>query len=170
MKVYAKGCRFCGTLFVPKDRMPRDFCSHRCAGRNGAAISRRNRDKKKVRGQYLMLDKTRLVFPENLHGPVKQVYHKTPISEESQRRVKLYGESFYTSEDWLRARYSAFKRYGRKCCVCGAENTELHVDHIKPRSLHPELELDIDNLQIMCRDCNIGKKNTDSVDWRIKAG
>lgn len=23
-----------------------------------------------------------------------------------------------------------------------------------------------DNLQVLCEDCNIGKSNTDSIDWR----
>ena len=46
-------------------------------------------------------------------------------------------------------------------------NVELHVDHIKPRSKHPELELDINNLQILCKDCNLGKSNTDSIDYRF---
>ena len=33
----------------------------------------------------------------------------------------------------------------------------LHVDHIKPRSKFPELELSLDNTQVLCADCNLGK-------------
>ncbi len=33
----------------------------------------------------------------------------------------------------------------------------INVDHIKPRHTFPELELDPDNLQVLCADCNLGK-------------
>ena len=49
--------------------------------------------------------------------------------------------------------------------VCGSTE-RIHVDHIKPRSKYPELELDINNLQVLCEDCNIGKSNIDETDWR----
>ena len=77
---------------------------------------------------------------------------------------------FYKSKDWLKLRSKFFhenkdKRY---CVICGARPPEvtLHVDHIKPRNKHPELELDINNLQFLCRDCNIGKGDSHSIDWR----
>jgi hypothetical protein len=46
---------------------------------------------------------------------------------------------------------------------------KLHVDHIKSRSKHPDLALEITNLQVLCADCNIGKSNTDETDWREAA-
>jgi 5-methylcytosine-specific restriction endonuclease McrA len=42
----------------------------------------------------------------------------------------------------------------------------MHVDHILPRSKFPELELDIDNLQVLCEECNLAKSNIDTTDWR----
>jgi len=74
--------------------------------------------------------------------------------------------SFYNSRAWQELRYDAIKKYGRQCSVCNATKVELHVDHIKPRSKFPELELEIDNLQILCRDCNLGKGNSDEIQWR----
>ena len=50
--------------------------------------------------------------------------------------------------------------------VCKRSDVPIHVDHIKPRSTHPELALDPNNLQVMCDDCNLGKSNTDQIDWR----
>jgi|LakMenEpi03Aug12_release.lakeMendotaPanAssembly.Ray.scaffolds.fasta_scaffold03608_11 5-methylcytosine-specific restriction endonuclease McrA len=76
------------------------------------------------------------------------------------------GSKFYDTQEWQILRYKAYKLYGKTCHCCGATNTELHVDHIKPRSKYPHLELDLNNLQILCRECNLGKGNTDSIDWR----
>lgn len=44
----------------------------------------------------------------------------------------------------------------------------IHVDHIKPRSKFPELALDVNNLQILCEDCNVGKLNRFETDYRTK--
>lgn len=78
--------------------------------------------------------------------------------------------NFYNSSDWRRLRYKAFKLYGNSCNCCGRSkklhNIVLHVDHIKPRSIFPELALEIKNLQILCEDCNIAKSNTDQTTWR----
>lgn len=75
---------------------------------------------------------------------------------------------FYSSPAWLRVRYQALHRYGRRCLACGVEgpNAKIHVDHIKPRSRYPELSLDINNLQILCEACNLGKGAEDETDWR----
>lgn len=42
----------------------------------------------------------------------------------------------------------------------------MHVDHIKPRSKYPHLAYDVNNLQVLCQDCNFGKSNHDETDWR----
>ena len=78
-------------------------------------------------------------------------------------------ESFYESREWRIVRYEALKLHGGACQCCGARGVDgkpLHVDHIKPRSIFPELELNVANLQVLCEDCNIGKSNTDQTDWR----
>lgn len=76
---------------------------------------------------------------------------------------------FYSSRSWQNLRYEAFKRYGKHCALCGrstADGVTLHVDHIKPRSKYPEMALDIENLQILCEDCNMGKGARDKTKWR----
>ena len=77
-------------------------------------------------------------------------------------------EDFYASQAWRRARYDALRRSNGVCSLCGNPPVGhgLHVDHIKPRSKFPELALEITNLQVLCRDCNLGKGNRDSIDWR----
>jgi 5-methylcytosine-specific restriction endonuclease McrA len=77
---------------------------------------------------------------------------------------------FYSLPEWQKVRYQAIEKYGNKCHACGRspkDGVTLHVDHIKPRSLNPELALDLDNLQILCADCNLGKSNKFSTDWRV---
>jgi hypothetical protein len=75
------------------------------------------------------------------------------------------GPSFYESREWRTLRYKALKLHGRKCQLCGATDN-LHVDHIKPRSRYPQFELVLENLQILCVNCNVGKGAWDDTDWR----
>lgn len=76
---------------------------------------------------------------------------------------------FYKSKEWRQARYKVLRRYGGACMACGAtrsDGVKIHVDHIKPRSKYPHLELDLSNLQVLCEECNVGKGASDCVDWR----
>ena len=75
---------------------------------------------------------------------------------------------FYDSRVWRELRYKVLKTYGRICMNCRTTAGRMHVDHIKPRSLHPELELEFNNLQVLCEACNIGKSNKDQTDFRQK--
>lgn len=81
----------------------------------------------------------------------------------------LASREFLDSWDWKKLRVQAFSLYGNKCQCCGAtprDGAKLHVDHIKPRKFYPYLALSIDNLQILCSDCNLGKGNLVDTDWR----
>jgi len=75
-------------------------------------------------------------------------------------------DNFYRSEAWLRVRYEVLRNNKKMCMLCGSQEGRLHVDHIKPRSKHPLLALDINNLQLLCADCNLGKSNLYEDDWR----
>lgn len=78
-------------------------------------------------------------------------------------------KDFYKSIEWRQLRYIALKNNGASCQCCGAKagnGVQIHVDHIKPRSRYPELELCLDNLQILCEDCNVAKGSWDDTDWR----
>lgn len=87
------------------------------------------------------------------------------------KTVKYYNtdNTFYASDEWRALRYKALELNGGACQCCGRTRKHgvvLHVDHIKPRSLYPELQLALDNLQILCEDCNLGKSNKFATDWR----
>lgn len=77
---------------------------------------------------------------------------------------------FYSSKEWLDLRYDVLLENGRVCMMCGARApiVEIHVDHIKPRSKFPHLELDKNNLQVLCSSCNKGKGSRDQTDFRNK--
>lgn len=51
-------------------------------------------------------------------------------------------------------RNEILKKYDNKCCECGSKE-KLEIDHIKPIKLGGNN--DFDNLQILCKTCNICK-------------
>ena len=70
---------------------------------------------------------------------------------------------FYQTFEWRQLRWKVLLESDKCCAMCGrskAHGIILHVDHIKPRSKHPALELIQSNLQVLCEDCNIGKSNS----------
>lgn len=78
-------------------------------------------------------------------------------------------EAFWKCLAWRQLRYEVLKNTGARCQCCGAtrkDGVQIHVDHIHPRKTHPQLALSIDNLQVLCEDCNAGKGSWDSTDWR----
>lgn len=95
--------------------------------------------------------------------------YRFPAAHGTVKYSRHSDDKFYQSVAWKELRYIALKQSGGCCTLCGArasDGVSLHVDHIIPRSKDARLELDLDNLQILCSDCNIGKSNRDSIDWR----
>lgn len=106
------------------------------------------------------------ILPEKNFSKRSFIYqHKHLITPKYKKKV----DSFLQSFEWRKLRMVALKKYGPRCQCCGATpatGATINVDHIKPRKLFPELALDIDNLQILCHECNHGKGNWDQTDWR----
>ncbi len=81
-------------------------------------------------------------------------------------------DSFYRSYKWRRLRVDTLEanreRYGMLACECCGMmgDGSFHVDHIFPRSTHPELALDPTNLQVLCEACNVGKGTAYTTNWR----
>lgn len=64
-----------------------------------------------------------------------------------------------------RLRFKTLQRDSFQCVSCGSSpakeaGVELHVDHVKPWSKGGETE--INNLQTLCKRCNLGKGNLES--------
>lgn len=111
---------------------------------------------------------------EKRAGKVAALAAKLAKPTHSAKPHKVSAE-FATSPDflgsfqWRKLRMQVLKHYGAKCMCCGAtpeHGAVMNVDHIKPRKTHPKLALDFDNLQVLCGECNHGKGNWDSTDFR----
>lgn len=97
---------------------------------------------------------------------IKFFYH---VQKPKKKRSPKKTVDFYSSKAWKTLRYQALLKHGGTCHCCGAmarDGVQIHVDHILPRSKYPEFELDLNNLQILCGDCNIGKDNIDETNWK----
>lgn len=84
------------------------------------------------------------------------------------KSYKNKAQAFYTSQEWRNIRYEVLKKYNGKCALCGRsakDGVVLHVDHIIPLSKNWNKRLDINNLQVLCEDCNLGKSNKDCIKW-----
>lgn len=104
-------------------------------------------------------------------APVKPEKKKRIAKTVAQhiRGINVASDDFLQTYEWRRVRMEALKKYGRTCQCCGASpatGAVMNVDHIKPRRLFPQLALDLDNLQVLCHECNHGKGNWDMTDWR----
>lgn len=111
---------------------------------------------------------------------VLEWFHKNEAAALKSRRKqptpsKGRNDDFYKSWDWRELRMQAIKKHGARCQCCGATRTDLDgagnpvrivVDHIRPISRFWELRLDLNNLQILCDECNMGKGAWDQTDWR----
>lgn len=127
--------------------------------------------KKKAKKTIERIIEKNPAYKEVIQNKLKQVAHEVSSRTQSRSIKKpIYkprmGIDFYQTREWLELRYQVIVKYGKTCQCCGSKKLPIHVDHIMPRSKFPDLELDINNLQILCEDCNIGKSNKDVTDWR----
>jgi len=91
---------------------------------------------------------------------------KSRIKYKKKRRGKKRKKSsFYSSWEWKKVRFKVIERYGAICMCCNSTEN-IVVDHIKPVSRFPHLRLVFDNLQVLCRDCNMGKSSDSFTDFR----
>lgn len=119
-------------------------------------------------GHKVLTQKVLSVRPE-LKGLGTQALFARFILSVPYGRTARQLDAFYNSQGWRQLRYQALKIHGGRCMLCNRgrkDGVQMHVDHIKPRAKFPELALVLDNLQVLCRDCNLGKRHLDETDWR----
>ncbi len=103
---------------------------------------------------------------------MKRYLKAKPVIKSEIKRPKTnkLPKEFYYSKNWREIRYEALVKYGAICMLCGARppQVKIHVDHIKPKHRYPELAFKLDNLQILCESCNLGKGVRHEHDFRPK--
>ena len=117
-----------------------------------------------------LLEKKRKMREDTLIVSEPDEYEKNELYRKVTAGEEMYSkneESFYEKPEWKALRNKVFQTYPAICTRCGNKNN-LEVDHVKPRALYPKLELDFNNLQILCRDCNLLKGVKDSSEWDFR--
>lgn len=157
-------CRNCKTKFTS---IGSSFCSGQC---HRERIEKFNRfyshsSSKKKKLKKEPSEDRRVTSYKN------EIYRlKRELAAAKKRTLGFRADSFFDSRAWREVRIIALVKYGRKCAACGATSGEMHVDHVKPRSKFPNLALEISNLQVLCRACNLGKSNKIEHDFRGRGG
>jgi 5-methylcytosine-specific restriction endonuclease McrA len=137
------------------------------------AIASKNKYYNEIKGKkteemaLIVLSKQGVSIDANI-TPKKLISYAADLFENGFFKEKQTPKSFYESEGWLYIRREILGFYGRTCMKCGKYDDFAHVDHIKPRSKHPDLELNAMNLQILCKGCNKKKSNLHDTDYRPK--
>lgn len=74
----------------------------------------------------------------------------------------------YIDWHWVKRRFRGSHFRGAHCAHCRKwfRRGEIHIDHIKPRSKHPQLAFALSNLQFLCAQCNSTKSAYDGDDWK----
>ena len=107
-----------------------------------------------------MLDKLKEWWQMEVPDNVEEAETESIVSDIPD----LDSYSFVRAGTW----WSVLARDNWTCCSCGRNSREdgivLEVDHILPRSKGGSN--DPDNLQTLCKKCNIGKSNKDDTDLR----
>lgn len=139
-----------------------------------AQIARKMRDDELRKHEILLFSKHTTYAQEmnDLMGcPTKIVVQKKPKQKKLRSAVscRVASKDFLKTFEWRKLRMQALVLYGNTCMCCGnspKNGAVINVDHIKPRKLFPDLALKIENLQVLCSECNHGKGNWDLTDWR----
>lgn len=72
----------------------------------------------------------------------------------------------YYSDEFRKLRHRVFLRDGEVCTMCGKRpkpGVILTIDHVLPISRYPSRAMDIENLQVLCLECNQKKSNKDYI-------
>ena len=74
--------------------------------------------------------------------------------------------TFYQSVEWREARGYVFAHNPNECAYCGAVE-KLQIDHVRPLRHNWDLRLSIDNLQILCEECNYAKGSNSDYQYHV---
>jgi 5-methylcytosine-specific restriction endonuclease McrA len=120
----------------------------------------------KISTMYSIIDSKGIYFSDEPKKPRFKKKNLKKYIKLAPKYVKGMESEFYKTNEWKELRKRVFRKYGHRCMCCGDKSKTMHIDHIKPRSKYPHLELVFDNLQVLCKDCNMAKSNINENDYR----
>jgi len=93
------------------------------------------------------------------HKPITSATFSKADPQNVQRREDL---RFYNSAAWRKLRLLKLddNPLCERCEKEGLTTAAVHVHHVKARKAHPDLELDIDNLEALCSPCHTRHEKT----------
>lgn len=183
MRAYIGRCKTCKAVIKAKTFNISGFCSVDCKLmpliQNIDAAVKASQPKQKTypkkwrnpsQNEFPGRAALRRAKKKGLRAKAAYLAKENATLKEHLRGSRPQRTGFYASREWLELRMLVIKkhvaRHGRRCLACFRDNVVLHVDHVKPRSRYPSLELVESNLQVLCEDCNLGKGAWDETDWR----
>ena len=113
--------------------------------------------------------KSLMIYLDVIGHDSKAIIKRLTQEIKKDKKHRAPADEFYKSRAWIKLRYDTLVKFNGRCQCCGATKSDgvnIQVDHIKPKSKFPHLALDPENVQVLCKDCNVGKFNTDFTDWR----
>ena len=132
----------------------------------GKKFSGEHREKIKRAGiNRIVTEETKLKISNALKGKTKSLEHREKLrivnlgkkaSKETKRKMQ--------EAHWRKGiGYNTWKRFvlerdNYTCRECGiSDKRVLHVDHVKSKSHHPELEFEVTNGMTLCANCHMIK-------------
>lgn len=155
-------CAWCGKeTITTKKRLETGhgkFCSRTCtskhtftgrpSARKGVAMSNEQKIKlsKSHKGKKLTLEHRRKISESHKKNIENHKWWKGGVTSRSQQ-IK----NSFEYKQWRKA---VFERDNYTCQHCDIRGAYIEADHIKPKSLFPNLIFDIDNGRTLCKPCH----------------
>jgi len=112
-----------------------------------------------------------LVIKGKLAKPLRERQEEVALRQrelaEERKKKQEEEQVFYSSPEWAKVRELVIKEDGKVCAQCHRyikNDSDVTVDHIRPRSKYLDLALKRENLRVLCRRCNSIKKDKELVD------
>jgi hypothetical protein len=109
-----------------------------------------------MRDQLKYLETEKKSIQQNINQYKFDLQFEVLFFQDEDKIRFILSDDFYRSTDWKKVRSRTLNEHENICVKCYSE-TDITVDHIKPRSLYPELALEYSNTQVLCRSCNSKK-------------
>jgi 5-methylcytosine-specific restriction endonuclease McrA len=170
----SKECSSCSKVFIRPPSLSGKFCSHSCYWESMRGKEKKNQKKVNLKCKFckseFMVWECRLKDGKKYCSKQCQTKDfKGNIPWNKGKKSNISGEKHYNwqggktkkslqiihSFEYRMFRKSIFKRDNYTCVLCSDNRGgNLQVDHIKPRSLFPDLIFDEENCRTLCISCH----------------